>query len=97
MLEPTVEAQVKDGVSVLTITYDSGQMFASGGVAISDKLRTRYDQVREKGTNGEKPQVPHCVLYIEADTGGSPLIRALFEFYKELQSREGQLKVVTTR
>jgi hypothetical protein len=88
----SVEGKVVDGVAVLTIDYGFEQMLRQeAATEISVKLIEEY----KKQMQDPQTTMRSCVVVIKAETAGSPLVRALFELYKEVNAGTGQVVVAS--
>jgi len=83
---PMVKAKVQDGVVVLNVTYDDEEMLRpTAGEELRAAMLEKYDDLAK--------QRPDCVVVLDTDQVGSPLVGALFELYKRIISRRGELRV----
>ncbi len=81
-----VKGNVEEGVILLTISFGQELLFERGArERLSNELMNRYREIREK----ENVKSTSCVVEIQSDTAGSPLVRALFELWKEIVGKEG--------
>jgi len=85
--EVRVEGKVENGVIILTVRY-SQELLLTTGVheRLSKALIRRYREVLEK--EQEKVKNISCVVNIKSEVAGSPLVRALFELWKEVVGKE---------
>ena len=89
--ELEVIGEVEQGVIILTIRYGPELVFARGAVEnMRDSLVDRYSQMLQ---DPDLKDERSCVVVIDADTAGSPLVRALFELYKVVTRANGKLVV----
>jgi hypothetical protein len=87
MNEPLITGESTQGVGVITLQYGPEQMMTPGA-EIGSKLVAKYAELRETTHN------PSVVVDIKADTAGSPVIRALYDLYRNVRSNRGQLLCV---
>lgn len=86
--ELRVEGSIRQGIIVLVVIYDK-ELLLKGGASerLSKELTMKYRQLRET----EKGQIKmvSCIVQIRAEIAGSPLVRALFELWREVVEKEG--------
>ena len=84
-----VTTALEQGVVVLTVSYGPELMLTNtASKKLSEELVGAYQ--KETGKNGSA-NTGSCVVIIEAQTAGSPLVRALFELYKTVSADGGQV------
>lgn len=94
MKDLNVEIRRDDETPVLTVDYGADQMFLpQSSQTLSEKLLALYRQ--EVSDQPDKPALKGCIIVINADSAGSPLVRALFELYKVVNADGGQLFCVS--
>lgn len=87
--KPTVTATSDRGVVVLQVSYGPELMLAqSASTVLSEELVNTYKQEANQST---ALVTQSCVVVIEAETAGSPLVRALFELYRTVYAGGGQV------
>ena len=86
--ELRVEGKVEQGVILLTVHYSDELLLKTGSSKrLSKELTDKYQEFRKKERVGVKNI--SCVVDIQSEIAGSPLVRALFELWKEVVSKEG--------
>jgi hypothetical protein len=81
--EPQVTGKVVKGVIVLTMRYGQELLFEKDvRERLSKELTGRYHEILEK--ERDKIKTTSCVVKIQAEVAGSPVVRALFELWKEV-------------
>ena len=94
MVDITVEGELDSSskIPVLTLRYVPAHLRDPNvHEVLREKLVDRYNKLLdEQGTDRH----PSCVVVMDADTAGSPLIRALYELYKTVTAKGGRLGVV---
>ena len=81
-----VTGQIEGNAIVLTVTYGPKQMIDPDAPNELAKLLTqKYDSL-ESGSKAKD-----CVVVINADIAGSPIVRALIELYILVFSKRGQV------
>ena len=79
-----------DGLIVLNVRYSPQLMFqAEAFQLLSSELVNEYNKMI-----AQDPKSTSSVVVINASAAGSPLDKALFELYKEVEARSGQIIVV---
>ena len=74
--------EVESGVVVLTLTYEPDAMYREGyGQTLANNLLDVYERVRRERAD-EIHQPPHCIVDVQAETAGSPVLTALVQLYK---------------
>jgi hypothetical protein len=89
MPELTVKPNLEQGIVVLKISYGPDQMFQrETAMRLSEQLLSAYTTwIDKEGVEDRKS----CITVIEAQTAGSPLVRGLFDLYKAVRRKDGQL------
>lgn len=83
-----VALSVEEGVVILRVTYDPGQMFErKTGDVLSEQLTSKY----EEATLPPNPAGPDCIVVMDAQTAGSPMVKSLFELYMRVNNCKGKL------
>jgi hypothetical protein len=86
--EIRVDTKVEKGVILLTVRYGQELLLKKDArERLSKELTRRYREILEK--EHEKVETTSCVVKIQAEVAGSPLVRALFELWKEVVGKEG--------
>ena len=81
-----VTGSVKDGVVVLALDYGRELLLREDAPKrLSEELMRRYKELQDK----EKPATSSTVVEIKAKDAGSPVVRALFELWKEVVGNRG--------
>ena len=81
-----VTGNVKDGVVVLALDYGRELLLREDAPKrLSEELVGRYKELQEK----DKPATSSAVVEIKAKDAGSPVVRALFELWKEVVGNRG--------
>ncbi len=83
-----IKQEVQQGVPVITVGYGPEQMLKDGAAI---ELSTRMKEAFEKLAGQKQAQTGSCVVVITAETAGSPLVRALYELYKLVFAKGGQV------
>ena len=84
-----VESTIEDKVVVLKVRYGPELMLSRRAhETLSAELVKRYEAESAKD---DSVKTNSCIIIIEADTAGSPLVRALFELYKTVYAGSGQV------
>ena len=81
-----VESQFVDPAVVLTVSYGEAQM-------LKPDARQELSKAFTQAYESEERDAP-CIVVIEADTGGSPLVRALFALYNSVTKARGHHLVI---
>ena len=77
---------VRDGVVVLSLDYGRELLLREDAPKrLSEELLRRYKELQEN----EKPATSSAVVEIKAKDAGSPVVRALFELWKEVVGNRG--------
>jgi hypothetical protein len=85
-LQVQVIGSVEEGVIVLTLDYDRELLLKTGFAERLGKVLTeRYQEIRKK----EKTTATSCVVDAQSKVAGSPVVRALFDLWKEVVEKEG--------
>ena len=89
---PQVKDSVEKGVLVLTVDYSPELLLERGAsVRLSQELLRHYEDFRDN----QKVKTTSCVVDIQAQVAGSPLVRALFDLLQTVFGRAaGQAVVV---
>lgn len=89
MSEPLeVTGTIETEVPVITLTYGPEGMLQSSGSELSDRMIKEYEKLAGETSNKS------LVVQINAQTAGSPLVRALVNVYKSVNARKGRLVCV---
>jgi hypothetical protein len=80
-----VSGENRSGVPVLTVRYGAEAMLQYSGSSLSAAITDEYEKLASEAQN------PSVVVKVEADTAGSPLIRALVSLYRRVATRRGML------
>jgi hypothetical protein len=84
MKDKKVEGRIERGVIILTVNFDAAFFFQKGaGNQLSKEFTDCYR--KEKG----KAEASSCVVEIQSEIAGTPLIRGLFELWKVVAEGEG--------
>jgi hypothetical protein len=84
MKDQKVEGRIEQGILILTVNFDAPFLFQKGaGNQLSTELTNCYQNWKGKA------KTPSCVVEIQADIAGTPLIRGLFELWKVVAEGEG--------
>ncbi len=83
-----IEYEFKRGVPVITVGYGPEQMLK---IDVAKDLSTRMIETYDELTGQRGIETGSCVVVITAETAGSPLVRALFELYKLVFAKGGQV------
>ncbi len=82
-----VKGEVKKGVIVLIISFGKELLLKTGArEQLSKELTRHYRQIRTEQKTGVNTS---CIVKIQAEVAGSPLVRALFELWEEVVSTKG--------
>lgn len=86
-----VKGRISDsGAAVLTVDYGLEEMLRDEAAPeISKLLLDEYRRLEQD----PKTTMRSCVVAIQAETAGSPLVRSLFELYKLVNAGGGQVVV----
>lgn len=86
-----VDSTVEDGVMVLSVTLGKELLFSTGaGSRLSDDLLTHYRDTLEK--DGKALSTKSCIVDIQSEVAGSPLVRALYNLWEEVfRNQAGQV------
>jgi len=86
--ELQVEGSItKEGVILLVVKYGQELLLKEGAPErLSKALTGRYREML--GKDGGKVRTMSCVVEIQSEIAGSPLVRALFELWKEVVGKE---------
>jgi len=83
----TVNAELEEGAVVLTVDYGPEQMFQQeGSKALSEEFLKKYNEATQSDGSSRS-----SIVVVEADTAGSPLLKALFDLYKKVTAERKQL------
>lgn len=85
---PKVDGKIKEGIIVLTINYD--QEFLLKDIAF-ERLKHGLTEGYFNIIKDRQPETESCIVKIESDTAGTPLIRALFELWREIRNKDKQV------
>jgi hypothetical protein len=86
--ELTVEGRPDPGHGVvLTVGYGPQVMLETSGSTISQRLIEKYNSLVPEAQNRS------CAVIVNAETAGTPLVRALFEIYKTVMQGGGKVVV----
>ena len=87
-----VEGTVKESVIVLTVSFGPELLLERGArERLSNQLKDQYAKQLDSGGASTNS----CVVNIQSEVAGSPLVRALFELYREVVgNKSGQVVVV---
>jgi hypothetical protein len=84
--ELQVQGKVEQRVILLTIRYGQELLLKTEAhERLSKELTECYRKIREQ----ERPETSSCIVEIQAEVAGSPVVRALFELWKEVVAKEG--------
>lgn len=88
-----IDGEVKDGVIVLTVSFGPELLLERGArERLSTQLKDQYEKQRLSGG----ATTTSCVVMIDSEVAGSPLVRALFELYREVVGRQSGQVVVAS-
>jgi hypothetical protein len=92
--ELRAEGKVDEGVVLLTIRYSPEVLIKTGAhERFSRELMKCYQTIR--GKERERVKTNSCIVEIQSDVAGSPMVRALFDLWREIAGKEsGQLVCV---
>jgi hypothetical protein len=79
----SVTAEVAAGVPILTLTYGPEGMLQTTGPELSAALIAEYRKKRSDSS----AESSSLIFVIDADTAGSPLIRALVDVYRAVAEK----------
>lgn len=86
-----VKCTSESGIPVVTVSYDPELMCAKGArTSLAKAMIDEYKSNRPE-THADRCG---CIIVIDSDTAGSPLIRALLELYKTVTIDGGQVRIV---
>lgn len=87
-----VDSTVEDGVIVLTLSFGTELLFSSGAASqLSDDLIKGYQDALKKEPSNVL-ETKSCVIDIQSEVAGSPLVRALYELWQEVfRNQSGQV------
>ncbi len=84
----TVKKNVENGVILLKVNFNEELLLKmDAGVTISQELKKRYQEVRDR--DRAKLTTISCVVDINSEIAGSPLVRGLFELWREVVQKDG--------
>ena len=84
--ELRVEGKVEEGVILLSVRYGQELLLERGtSERLSKELTGRYRQIREKAN----VKTISCIVEIQSEVAGSPVVRALFDLWREVVGKEG--------
>lgn len=79
---------VERGIPVVTVDYGVDLMFrAESADEISSQMVNAYEEILADNN----PANESCVVVIESESAGSPLVRALFKLYERVTAEGNQL------
>ncbi len=85
----TVISTIEDKVVILVVRYGPELMLSlTAHETLSAKLVKAYE---EESAKDASVKTNSCIVMIEAETAGSPIVRALFELYKTVYAGSGQV------